>query len=203
MFESGFADRFSRTHWSTVPLVYVPVSLWLLWAAAEAGVGIASGVGLFAAGWLMWTLMEYLLHRFFFHWKPEGAIGERMHFIFHGVHHKWPRDPYRLVMPPVVSVPLAFVFFGLWTTFLPMESAALVFHAGFLIGYLWYDLGHYMMHHGGARWDWFKKLRKHHLVHHAPNFSDDAKFGVSTTLWDHVFRTYTIRRLAKDEVHSR
>ncbi len=116
--------------------------------------------------------------------------------MLHGVHHKWPRDRYRLVMPPAISAPLAILFFFLWTVVLGDGSWA--FHAGFIAGYMWYDLGHYMIHHKKAQSEWFKKLRKHHLVHHAPRFADDAKFGVSTTLWDHVFRTYEVGRVGED-----
>jgi sterol desaturase/sphingolipid hydroxylase (fatty acid hydroxylase superfamily) len=46
------------------------------------------------------------------------------------------------------------------------------------------------MHHGRPRWNWIKELRKHHMVHHSPLLEHEKKFGVSTTLWDHVFGTY-------------
>ena len=52
-----------------------------------------------------WTLTEYWLHRFVFHFEPEKGIGARLHWIIHGVHHDHPNDPLRLVMPPSVSVP--------------------------------------------------------------------------------------------------
>ena len=29
-------------------------------------------VGLFLAGWLFWTLLEYVLHRFLFHMEAKG-----------------------------------------------------------------------------------------------------------------------------------
>jgi sterol desaturase/sphingolipid hydroxylase (fatty acid hydroxylase superfamily) len=46
------------------------------------------------------------------------------------------------------------------------------------------------MHHGHPSSQWFRDLRKHHLVHHSPKLEHEKKFGVSTTLWDHAFGTY-------------
>ncbi len=188
MFENPFIDRFSRTHPVTVPLLYVPATAVLLWwSVARAGVPVGATAGLFFAGWLAWTLNEYWLHRTLFHWVPETSWGPRMHFFLHGVHHDWPRDPYRLVMPPAVSVTLFWLFLGFWVAVLGRAGWAM--HAGFTFGYMVYDLTHYYLHHHKARWDWVKKLRRHHLIHHAPKAKHGGKFGVSTTLWDHVFGT--------------
>jgi sterol desaturase/sphingolipid hydroxylase (fatty acid hydroxylase superfamily) len=191
MFESRFIDRFSRTHWSVVPTLFVPAiagCLYLGLGARAGGVSVWAGLAAAFCGWLSWTLAEYWLHRELFHWQPAGALGERMHFILHGVHHKWPRDQYRLVMPPAVSIALFFLFLWLWRSLL--GQYAYTFHAGFTAGYIFYDLSHYYMHHGRPRFEWLRKLRTHHLVHHSPKRAIEQKFGVSTTLWDHVFRTY-------------
>ncbi|MDD9946825.1 MAG: sterol desaturase family protein [Myxococcales bacterium] len=189
MFDSPLVDRFSRVHWLAVPLLYVPGIVAVLgYSAAATGVTWSATLGLVAAGVLAWTFVEYWLHRTLFHWQPAGALGERMHFVLHGVHHKWPRDRYRLVMPPAVSLMLYWLFLSLWTAL--MGDAAYAFHAGFVAGYVFYDLMHYYMHHGHPSWGWVKRLRKHHLVHHSPNLANERKFGVSCTMWDHVFGTY-------------
>lgn len=189
MFESPLVDRFSRTHWAVVPALYVPaVALWLWYGLQQAGVSVNASAGLFAAGVLGWTLTEYWLHRVLFHWVPDAPWGERMHFLLHGVHHKWPRDRYRLVMPPAVSLSLFWVFFGLF--FVTMGHYSWPFHAGFVTGYMAYDLIHYYVHHNRPQSRVMKWVRKHHLIHHAPNAEHGGKFGVSTTLWDHVFGTY-------------
>jgi dihydroceramide fatty acyl 2-hydroxylase len=190
MFESRLIDLFSRTHWSVVPIVFVPAILGCFYlGAARSGLGVGASAVIVALGVLAWTLAEYWLHRLLFHWEPEGAFGERMHFILHGVHHKWPRDKYRLVMPTAVSISLFWLFLGLWT--LLLGRYAFLFHGGFTAGYIFYDLSHYYMHHGRPRWAWLRNLRKHHMVHHSPNLEHEKKFGVSTTLWDHVFGTYS------------
>jgi sterol desaturase/sphingolipid hydroxylase (fatty acid hydroxylase superfamily) len=187
MFDSQLVDRFSRTHWSVVPILFVPAAL-ISFVLGVREVGLLSTLAVAPLGFLTWTLMEYWLHRKLFHWQPAGKLGERMHFILHGVHHKWPRDQYRLVMPPAVSVSLFWVFLLCWKLLFGRYMWS--FQAGFAVGYMFYDMSHYYMHHGHPRFEWFKKLRKHHMVHHSPKLEHEKKFGVSTTLWDHVFGTY-------------
>lgn len=190
MFETRFIDLFSRTHWSAVPILYVPAISWLLWlAVTRTGNSVVLAAGFALLGAFAWTLAEYWLHRTLFHWQPAGRLGERFHFIVHGVHHRWPRDQYRLVMPPAASLLLFWLFLGLWLLVIPRIAYA--FHAGFVAGYVFYDLSHYYIHHGHPRMEWLKKLRKHHMVHHSPNLENEQKFGVSSTFWDHVFGTYT------------
>ena len=190
MFESDFVDFFSRTPWWTVPLIWVPVVVALLgWGVAEAGVPLLGVAPTFAAGWLVWTLTEYSLHRTLFHWKPDTPWGPRMHFLMHGVHHDWVFDRFRLVMPPAVSLSLSVVFgAGFWL--LCGETWFWPIYAGFLWGYLFYDTVHYATHHLKLKNPVFLKLKKHHLLHHHSPKHQDRKFGVSTTLWDHVFRTW-------------
>lgn len=202
MFESKLVDTFSRTHWSVVPILFVPATSICFVLAVMYGVNVLTAVALYAGGFVAWTLTEYWLHRLFFHWTPGGKWGDRMHFLVHGVHHKWPRDKYRLVMPPAVSISLFWIFLGLyWVT---MGEHGLAFHAGFGLGYIYYDTVHYYIHHHSPRFEWQRKLRKHHLAHHSPKYQHDCKFGVSTTIWDHVFRTYeqSSKKQAEGKVHA-
>lgn len=187
MFRSDFIDFFSRTHFSVVPIMFVPASAWLLWySVARAGVSWVASLGLAIGGFLAWTLSEYWLHRTFFHWEPPGRWGERMHFLVHGVHHKWPNDRYRLVMPPAVSLTLFVVFLALFLLLLGW-TYAWAFHAGYVVGYMFYDLMHYYVHHGRPKSAYLKRLRKHHMVHHFK--TPHARYGVSSKFWDYVFRT--------------
>jgi len=187
MFESDFVDFFSRTHPLVVPILFVPASLALLWhSVARAGVGLLTSLGLAVAGFVAWSLTEYWLHRLFFHWQPPGKWGERLHFLVHGVHHKWPRDKYRLVMPPAVSLSLFFLFLALFYVLLGVRFMW-AFHAGFVVGYMFYDLTHYYIHHFNPKSDYGRKLKKNHMLHHFK--SHDSRFGVSNMVWDRVFDT--------------
>jgi len=188
MFRNAFVDKFSRTHWSAVPILFGPLTLWCLYEALFIhGLGAGRTLGLLLAGLLAWTFVEYVLHRWVFHWVPPGDWGKTFHWWAHGVHHDWPRDRYRLVMPPAVSLSLFFLFLALFTG--TMGPAGWPFQAGFVIGYMAYDLLHYYMHHASPRTSWMKALRRHHLTHHSPRKGHDCKYGVSTPLWDVVFRT--------------
>ena len=197
MFESDFLDLFSRVPAWVVPALYVPVVTgFLAHAALWAHVGPVLLVAQFAAGWVVWSLMEYWLHRTLFHWIPAASWGESFHFYLHGVHHKWFEDKLRLVMPPAVSIAVAVVVYSLLT----LASSALApfvaptwiegFFAGVAMGYMVYDCTHYYIHHFKPKTRIGLALRAHHNKHHHNAQYKDRKFGVSTTLWDHVFRTY-------------
>jgi sterol desaturase/sphingolipid hydroxylase (fatty acid hydroxylase superfamily) len=98
----------------------------------------------------------------------------------------------RLVMPPAVSIPMAGFFLGLFYLLLgviferPHWVGPLM--AGFLIGYLIYDLTHYATHHYAMRWGaYFRYLKRHHMLHHYK--TPDQRFGVSSPFWDWVYGT--------------
>ncbi len=185
MFESDFMDRLSRVH-PVVPLVIFIPTIAILFGLGLEGQSTLGVIALLAAGVLFWTLTEYWLHRLVFHFEPESGIGARLHWIIHGVHHDHPNDPLRLVMPPSVSVPLAFLFYVGFVAVLGKPDAYL-FTAGFLAGYLNYDMTHFHVHHHKPRTRLGRYLRELHMRHH---FQDDtAGFGVSAPFWDHVFRT--------------
>ena len=186
MFESDFMEFFSRVH-PVIPLaLYLPVVGYLLyvslWRRQLSFVAVAA---LFLLGILLWTLIEYLIHRYVFHYEPKTRWGKQLHFVIHGVHHDYPNDARRLVMPPAISIPLAFLFFGLF--FLIFGSLAPAVFAGLVFGYLCYDMLHYATHHLAMKsgvWLW---LKQYHLRHH---FKDDhVGYGISSPLWDYVFRT--------------
>ena len=186
MFESDFMEFFSRVH-PVIPLaLYLPVVGYMLyvslWRRQLSSVAVAA---LFLLGILLWTLIEYLIHRYIFHYEPKTRWGKQLHFVIHGVHHDYPNDARRLVMPPAISIPLAFLFFGLF--FLIFGSLAPAVFAGLVFGYLCYDMLHYATHHLAMKsgvWLW---LKQYHLRHH---FKDDhVGYGISSPLWDYVFRT--------------
>jgi dihydroceramide fatty acyl 2-hydroxylase len=196
LFSHDALDALSRTPWWTVPLIWLPI------AATSAGFGLRAGVPAtvlalqLAAGWFGWTLLEYGLHRTLFHWVPAATWGPRLHFLLHGVHHTHHRDRLRLVMPPAAAalVALAVVVTLATTAQLLRPWFARTWgwgvFAGIVVGYVVYDLTHYALHHATPRTAIGRALRTHHAKHHHNPAYKERKFGVSTTLWDHVFGTY-------------
>jgi len=148
-------------------------------------------LGGFAGGLLFWTFSEYCLHRFLFHYHAKSPIGQRINFMFHGIHHAQPMVKTRLVMPPIVSIPLGFIFVGLyWLVFgLALGHIWWLYpcFAGTALGYVMYDMTHYATHHFNFKSKWFKWVRSHHMKHHVQ--TPDARFGVTSNLWDMVFQT--------------
>ena len=187
MFRSGFLEMFSKVHWSVPLFIFVPIISYLLYQAGSSEtLSWLSLLAWFVGGIGVWTVTEYFLHRFLFHYEPPGKLGKRLHFIFHGVHHDYPNDSMRLVMPPAVSLPLAYLFYLLFRNVVTHDGF-FAFFAGFLAGYLFYDMLHYAIHHAPMKGKVWMALKTHHLKHH---FKDpDRGYGVSSPLWDVVVGT--------------
>lgn len=186
MFSSPLLDRLTRVHPAVPVVVFVPVIAALVVLAVRGGLNGGAVVGCLLGGYAVWTLTEYWLHRIVFHFEPDRGIGARLHWMVHGVHHDHPNDPRRLVMPPSASVPLAALFALAFVAVLGTPTAW-GFTAGFLGGYLAYDMVHFHVHHHRPRTRVGRRLRELHMRHH---FQDDTTaYGVSAPWWDRVFGT--------------
>lgn len=194
LFKSDFLEFFTHISPVTIVVVWVPVAAFLMVYSilTATGPGFPWYIPLGALlGLFLWTLAEYTLHRFLFHYKPKTERAERILFLLHGVHHAQPQDKTRLVMPLPVSIPLAVLFYGLFYAVLalligvPQWVNPLM--AGFITGYLFYDITHYATHHWPMRSGIAKYLKRWHMMHH---YKDEyTRFGVSSPLWDYVFGT--------------
>ena len=209
MFRQDWLERLSHVHPIVPHVLYVPVVLALLWWAPTP---IVATAGLWLGGLALWTLVEYFLHRHLFHAPDEVMQGTHdivaalkpgepvlpalptwrhvVYFIMHGVHHEYPNDSSRLVMPPGASIPLAILFYAVFRlTTGPALSPALF--AGFVSGYLVYDSVHYLVHHRTLPTAFGRYTKWRHQRHH---FQDpDRDFGVSSPLWDLIMGTLTRR----------
>ena len=186
MFKSDLMEGLSKVHFAVPLFIFVPAIFYFGYQSFVEGIGILNFVLYFLIGLIVWTLTEYVMHRFIFHFQPSSEFGKKMHFIFHGVHHDYPRDKKRLVLPPSVSIPLAALFYYMFSQFLS-HQLLLAFFPGFLLGYLIYDMLHYAMHHYNFKSGIMKKVKQHHMVHH---YDEPTKgYGVSSSLWDIILRT--------------
>ncbi|WP_223815424.1 sterol desaturase family protein [Sphingobacterium litopenaei] len=187
MFKNDFLESLTKVHYSVPLIFWIPVIIYFIRKAYVVGEMSTSTVfGYFLFGLAFWTLAEYVLHRWVFHFHPKSAWGQRIHFIFHGVHHDYPKDRLRLVMPLSASIPMATIIYFIFYAFFG-EFTLAAFFAGFLFGYLIYDECHYAMHHANFKSGIFKKIKDHHMLHH---YSDPEKgFGVSSAIWDKVFNS--------------
>jgi sterol desaturase/sphingolipid hydroxylase (fatty acid hydroxylase superfamily) len=131
---------------------------------AISPLGITSASELFIGGVVVWTLVEYFVHRFVLH----DFVPTR-----HGMHHANPDGP------------VLTIFWQIWACFaLVYLISNGAFLAGALVAYAWYLFVHHCAHHGPNNLP--LSLLKHHKNHH--RFAS-RNYGVSTTIWDHVFGT--------------
>ena len=186
LFENPILEKLTRTH------IAVPITLFILysagllfWSITNTGLPVYLTVVLFFVGLLVFTLAEYLVHRYFFHMKPKSERRKKIQYKVHGVHHEYPKDKDRLAMPPVLSITISTALLFLFR--LVMGDFAFAFLPGFLIGYTGYLFVHYIVHAYQPPKNAFKILWVHHGIHHYKR--PDKAFGVSCPLWDYVFRT--------------
>src|SRR5207237_7883281 len=82
MFESRLLDALSRVHPLVPVLIFLPAIVALAaWSASTQSLALT--LGLAAAGYALWTLFEYWLHRLVFHFEPQRGLGARLHWIIH------------------------------------------------------------------------------------------------------------------------
>ncbi len=190
IFNNPFLESLTKTSLKQNVIVYgLTIALFVYYAIIVKSIPIVTFLGIFAFALLFWTLAEYLLHRYLFHWIDENPYIQRFHFIMHGSHHLYPRDGERLLMPPVPGLILAGLLFAVFYavfSILGFPIYTWAFFPGFFLGYLLYSFLHRATHLQKPP-KRFKYLWKHHSLHHY-KYPDKA-FGVSNTFWDKVFGT--------------
>ncbi len=216
LFASPMLESLTFTPWFGPLLAWSPVIFGLLSLVVfPSDLTLTHILTLLLLGVLLWTVIEYTLHRFLFHmdtFMPPSPIFYTVQFLLHGVHHKTPADELRLVFPPLGSLSIgALIAVFLRTIVLPASllstpEFAAVF-AGGSLGYVLYEVIHYSTHHihvhkyledGGGLWQRltflfstpirvsFLFLQRLHMRHHVAH---TIGFGVSSPLWDIVFGT--------------
>ena len=186
IFRNQYLEMLTKTHPLVIWGMYTPVIAFLLYLSyTRFNYTFSYMLLVFVAGMLLWTLFEYLMHRFAFHYVAHNARAQRIIYVIHANHHEYPRDKERLFMPPVPSFILAAVVFTF--QYMALGSNAFMFFSGFLLGYLMYGTMHYAIHAWNPPFKWMKPLWRNHHLHH---YKEQEKgFGVSTTIWDRVFGT--------------
>jgi len=191
LFENPILEALTHVHPSIPLIVWTPVIVYLVYLAGEASLSAGTIAGVAGIGLFIWTISEYLLHRYVFHLNPRNKVTARIEYLIHGNHHDYPSDRTRLVMPPAAAIILAAILFSGFRLVLG-PVYVLPFFAGFLVGYLCYDYTHYAIHHFAMTSSWGKYLKNHHMKHHF--MTHGARWGVSSPLWDLVFGTMKERR---------
>ena len=112
IFRSSFAEIFTKTHPVVAISLFILIGILLfIYAVYNQVLLIQQLIPLLFLGIFTFTLVEYLVHRFVFHMELTNRIREKIQYGAHGVHHEFPNDRARLVMPPLLSIPLATIVF--------------------------------------------------------------------------------------------
>ena len=186
LFHNKYLEYLTKTHPLVIWTMYLPVLILLPYYAGHRLGFTAGTVALtFAGGIFFWTFFEYLAHRYIFHMVSHNPTAARVAYVMHGNHHEFPRDRQRLFMPAVPSLVISSVLFLIMYAIL--HNYVFAFFPGFMLGYLSYASMHYAIHAWHPPFKWMKPLWRNHHLHH---YKDESRgFGVSSTLWDHVFGT--------------
>jgi len=160
----------------------------LAWAAVRYGtVHALPAVLTVLTGLLVFTLVEYVFHRWIFH----GSCPVKQFEEGHARHHVDPLgdDALPFFLPPAILLVLS----GLFCIAMP-AGYALLLAAAVGLGYACYGTGHYIIHTVRFRHPVGRKwAARHHIHHHHP----DRNFGVTTPLWDIVLGTRYVSKARK------
>jgi sterol desaturase/sphingolipid hydroxylase (fatty acid hydroxylase superfamily) len=173
-------------------LCYVPLAGGLcLWAWRDAALPEVAKPALIATGILVWTVIEYLLHRFLLHYRPQAPVLLALIEKLHLGHHRDPQDEAKITVPVYGSLPIAGGLLGLFRLMTGSWELAALLMTGSIAGYLYYETVHFWIHRGTRRGRWLRQRRANHFFHH---FTDQTRcFGVTTPLWDLIWGTYRVR----------
>jgi len=186
LFNNPILERLTRSHFSVPLTILTAISAFLsYWGLSQIGLETLTFVILFVVGFFSWTLGEYFIHRYVFHMSDDKKWKRAIQYTFHGVHHEFPKDKDRIVMPPAGAILIGTLIFGL--VWLLMQDYAFAFAPGFLFGYITYAFVHYAIHAYQPPKNFLKWLWIYHSIHHYKH--PDKYFGVSSPFWDIVFRS--------------
>lgn len=185
LFKNKVLEALTKTHPLVIDAMYLIISYFSIAHYAKTYNGSATHiVGLFAIGFLSWSLAEYLMHRFLYHKISDATYNTGIQYLFHGIHHQYPNDKARLVLPVIPSIIIASLFFGGFYLF--FQEKAFVLAPAMVLGYCAYMTVHYTVHKVAPP-KRFNFWWTHHNIHHYQQH--DRAFGVTSPLWDIIFRT--------------
>ncbi|MEX0904718.1 MAG: sterol desaturase family protein [Balneolaceae bacterium] len=189
LFENTFLEPLTKAPPQVSAVIYT-LSIFLLLGAGyymQVVESFWSGALIFTGAVFFWTFFEYFAHRYLFHideYFPDSKFAGTLAYTFHGIHHEYPRDKERIIMPPVPGLMILVILYGIFL--LVLGEYTYVFMPGFITGYLLYTRIHYKTHTTPVP-AYLKSHYRHHSLHHY-KYPEKA-FGISTTLWDRVFGT--------------
>jgi sterol desaturase/sphingolipid hydroxylase (fatty acid hydroxylase superfamily) len=168
--------------------VYVMVVLFFALRSVHPRVAEA----FFAAGIPVWTLVEYLFHRYVLHGRFAPGKGLIRRFLherldpLHWEHHKHPFDGHHINGEIKDLLPLFFI--GAPVSFITPVYTLPVLLAGVVESYVLEEWIHHSVHFYNFRNPYFRYIKRFHYYHHSPKGMEQG-YGLTNGFWDIVFKT--------------
>lgn len=186
LFKNPILEKLSRTHIAVPVTIFFLYSAGLLyWSVTHTSLSVLTTIGMFLVGFITFTWVEYVTHRYVFHMPTYNKWREKFQYTVHGVHHEFPKDKERLAMPPLLSITISTILLLLLR--LVMGDFVFAFLPGFLAGYAFYLSVHYVVHVYQPPKNFLRVLWINHSIHHYKD--GEYVFGVSSPLWDYIYGT--------------
>lgn len=185
LFENPILERLSR---SSAPRVITALYLLafgiFLWGFPDSSNPLNGKLLWLLVGLIAFSLAEYLIHRFVFHFG-DYRNEKKWQAKIHGIHHDFPSDKDRLALPIPVALGVSLLLFLVlkWI----MGDLAFAFFPGFLVGYATYLCVHFLIHTRKPPKNYLRALWRNHHIHH--HVDERKSFGVTSPFWDWVFQT--------------
>jgi sterol desaturase/sphingolipid hydroxylase (fatty acid hydroxylase superfamily) len=197
IFKNPILNSISHTSLMTVNIIYIPVIIYFLLQSFNHYPLLVNTLGL-ALGLVVWSFVEYITHRFTFHFKVQNARLKYLHSIFHFMHHDYPNDKAKYQALLIITLPTAILYYYLlkWIFGTLCEPI----FAGFIIGYVLYEFAHFSTHKFNMQNKLTKALKHNHMRHHY--FDNTKNFGVTSPLWDYVFNTYLNQTQMRESINN-
>jgi len=150
------------------------------------------GIIFYLVGLPVWSLVEYLFHRYVLHGRFPPGQGFIRRFLherldpLHWEHHERPFDGWHISGELKDILPLFFVAAPFSFLFPVFTLPALL--AGVVQSYVGEEWLHYFLHFGKSRLRLFRHLKRYHLYHHSPR-GIKMGYGITSGFWDILFHT--------------
>lgn len=177
-----------------IPLVlfYTSFSALMLALAVVYSGHLVRALAFFVLGILLWTPLEYWVHRYVLHGPFPDGPGFWQHLLhkqfdhLHWEHHlkPWSGKTISGSLDQTLPVVFGLVVISLLTAPYTMVMAV----AGIAQSYVIEEYIHYSVHFEQFKSRYFRYIKKHHLYHHSPR-GYEVGFGLTNGLWDIVFET--------------
>jgi len=168
---------------------YAGVVLSLALMAAWAGLFSWKTIPFLAVGLFSWSLFEYVMHRFIFHYDARSRLVRNFLYHAHISHHEDPVGKSQLSASLILGLPIGAVYWPLaWAGTGSWVAASWMF-IGLAAGFFSYKWVHFQCHHRRNRLRLLRYLRHYHLLHHYK--TPALRFGVTSPLFDLVFGTFS------------